>query len=112
MRVLWRISRGSVEDVREGLPGKVRSAHNTVQTVLNRLAERRLVSREKVGNRIFYEPRVTEGEYLARSVDGVLASASDDARRVALANLVGDLEPEELAEVQRMAREIALRREG
>lgn len=110
MRVLWRIDRGSVEDVRSGLPKETRSAHNTVQTVLNRLAKRRLVTRERVGNVIYYSPLLKEGEYLSQTVDDVLSSGSQEARRVALANLVGDLSPGEVEELRRMAADLDSRR--
>jgi predicted transcriptional regulator len=40
MTVLWRLESGTVEQVRSGLPARYRGAYTTVQTVLNRLAER------------------------------------------------------------------------
>ena len=111
MRALWKIERGSVEEVRSALPKNARGAYTTVQTVLNRLAKRKLVDRERVGNVIFYSPRLAEGEFFARSVDEVLSSASKDARRVALANLVGDLDPGELDEIRRLASDIERKRD-
>lgn len=101
MRVMWRLGQGSVEDVRGALrkPG----AYTTVQTVLNRLAERGLLNRERIGNVIQYSPRVSEADYLARSLNRTLAGASEEARRAALAALVGDLKPSELSEIRRLA---------
>ena len=112
MRVMWRLERGTVEDVRRHLPKRNRGAYNTVQTVLNRLASRRLLRRERVRNVIHYSPRISEADYLERSLSRSLARASDEARQVALASLVGDLEPSELERVRRMAREIGRRRGG
>jgi predicted transcriptional regulator len=108
MRVMWRLGRGSVEDVRRALrrPG----AYTTVQTVLNRLAERGLLERERVGNAIQYSPRLSEADYLAESLHRALAGASDEARRAALAALVGDLEPSEFSEVRKLARKVDPRR--
>ena len=101
MRVLWRLGRGSVEDVRSELtnPG----AYTTVQTVLNRLSERGLLERERVGNVIHYSPRLSEADYLARSLNHALAGASKDARQAALAALVGELKPSELSEIRALA---------
>lgn len=108
MRAMWRLERGAVEDVRQALrkPG----AYTTVQTVLNRLAERGLLKRERVANMIYYSPRLSEAEYLARSMDRTLAGASKKARQAALARLVGDLKPSELAEIRELAGEIERKR--
>lgn len=103
MPVLWRLESGTVEQVRSALPERYRSAYTTVQTVLNRLAERGLLSRERHGNVIVYRPRLTEAEYLSRSIGRSLAGASQEARRVVLAQLVGGLDGEELSELRRLA---------
>lgn len=113
MRALWRLGEpSSVEDVRQALPARQRGAYTTVQTILNRLAERSLVGRERQGKAIFYEAKVSEGDYYSRSVRQTLAKASDDARRTALAQLVGDMAPGELNEIEALAREVAQRRDG
>lgn len=111
MRALWRLDRAaSVEDVRGALPAPQRGAYNTVQTILNRLAERGLLGRERQGKAIFYSAKISEADYYSRSVREALASASDDARRTALAQLVGDMAPGELGEIEALAREVAKRR--
>jgi predicted transcriptional regulator len=110
MRVIWRLERGAVEDVRQALPPRYRSAYTTVQTVLNRLAERGLLGRQRQGNVIHYSPRVSEADYLAGSLTRALAGASDEARRTALANLVGNLRPGELDEIEELADEISRKR--
>ncbi len=104
MPVLWRLESGTVDDVRSALPQRYRSAYTTVQTVLNRLAERGLLSRERRGNAIVYRPSLTEAEYLSRSIGRSLAGASHEARQVVLAQLVGDLNGQELGELRRLAR--------
>lgn len=112
MKTLWRLGRGSVEDVRRALPARQQGAYTTVQTILNRLAERGLLRRERSGNVIYYSPRMSEADYLARSIQHTLAGASADARRVALAHLVGELAPRELEEIREPAAEIRRRRKG
>jgi|ThiBio_1000_plan_1041568.scaffolds.fasta_scaffold03273_3 predicted transcriptional regulator len=113
MRALWRLGRAaSVDDVRNELPDRQRGAYTTVQTVLNRLAERGLLVRQRQGKAIFYATKVSEGDYYSRSVQETLASASDGARRTALAHLVGDMDPGELDEIEALAREVAARRGG
>lgn len=81
MAALWRLQAGTVEEVRSDLPPRYRGAYNTIQTVLNRLAERGLLSRRKRGNAIEYRPRLSEAAYLSRSIERTLAGASSDAGR-------------------------------
>jgi predicted transcriptional regulator len=110
MRVMWRIGQGGVEDVRRGLPKRNRGAYTTIQTVLNRLSERGLLERDRVGNAISYSPLVSEADYLSQSLNRTLSGASQEARRTALASLVGDLDPAELGEIRDLARKINRKR--
>lgn len=103
MATLWRLESGTVEEVRGGLPPRYRGAYTTVQTVLNRLAERGMLSRRKRGNAIEYHPTMTEAQYLSRTIRRTLATASSDARQIALAELLGTLKSDELSELQRRA---------
>ena len=100
MRVLWNAESASVEEVRQGLPPSKRGAYTTVQTVLNRLAERGLVKRNDQARAIRYSARFSEADYLSRSLRQTLNAASPQARRTALAGLVDDLKPEELEEAR------------
>jgi predicted transcriptional regulator len=112
MAALWRLEEGTVEQVRRALPADRRGAYTTVQTVLNRLAERGLLSRDRRGQAIVYRPRISESDYLSRSIEHTLAGASTQARQAALAQLVGNLQGDELLELQRLAREIERGRAG
>lgn len=103
---VWKLGEASVEQVRKALPERSRGAYTTVQTVLNRLAERGLLERIRRGNQIFYVPVVSEAEYLSRSIETTLSSASADARQVALAHLLGSLESGELSDLKKLARRI------
>ena len=103
MAALWRLDQGTVEDVRGELPARYRGAYTTVQTVLNRLAERGLVARQRPGRGYVYRPALTEVQYLYGTIRQALAGASSGARQAALANIIGAMRPEELAELQARA---------
>jgi predicted transcriptional regulator len=105
MAALWRLGAGTVEQVRGELPSRYRGAYNTVQTVLNRLAERGLLGREREGRGYVYRPLLSEAEYLSGSIRRTLAGASSDARQAALASIIGGLRPDELAELEALARQ-------
>ena len=106
MSALWRLGSGTVEEVRSELPARYRGAYNTVQTVLNRLADRGLVSRSKRGSAFEYTPTWSESEYLSRSIATTLAGASSGARQAALAELIGGLDQRELKRLQKLARKL------
>jgi predicted transcriptional regulator len=110
MTAIWRLQDGTVEQVRQALPPHHQGAYNTVQTVLNRLAERGLLSRRREGHVIVYAPRLSEAEYLSRSMEHTLRGASTEARQVALAQLIGALPRNEAAELGRLAEEVAAER--
>jgi len=107
MGVLWRLGEGTVEQVRSALPPRYQGAYTTVQTVLNRLAERGLLGREKAGRGLRYRPVVSEAQYVSHTIERALSGASADARQAALAQLVGRLGEDEISELQRRSREIA-----
>ena len=110
MAAVWRLGRATVEQVRSELPPRYQGAYNTVQTVLNRLTDRKLLSRNKVGMAFEYRPRITEAEYLSRSISQTLAGASMAARQAALARLIGDLDEAELKDLRELAQEMNARR--
>lgn len=112
MRVLWRRGPGTVDEVRAALPKKSRGAYTTIQTVLNRLSERGLLERKRRGTAIVYTPRLSEAEYLERSLSQALAEASSEARQAALAGLVGGLDERELKEIRARRAEVSRRRRG
>jgi len=112
MAALWRLGAGTVEHVRAELPPRYQGAYNTVQTVLNRLAERGLLERARQGRGFVYRPRISEAEYLSGSIRRTLAGASSGARQAALASIIGGLRPEELSELEEVARQARQAREA
>ncbi len=110
MATLWRLEAGTVEQVRSALPARYRGAYNTVQTVLNRLADRGLLQRERDGQAFVYRPRLTETEYVSRSIESALAGTSSEVRQAVLAQLVGRLDGDELAELRGLAKRAKLGR--
>ena len=112
MATVWRLGAAKVDDVRAAQPAKQRSAYTTLQTVMNRLVDRGLLTRDRQGNAFLYRPRYDEAEYLTQTIGERLADASPDARRAALVNLVGQLEDTDLDEVARYANRIRRARKG
>lgn len=103
MAALWRLEAGTVEQVRSALPARYRGAYNTVQTVLNRLHERGLLTRRRDGQAFVYRPRLSEAQYLSKTVESALAGTSADVRQAVLAQLVGQMDSRELDELRVLA---------
>ncbi len=110
MAALWRIGSGNVEQVRSALPKRYRGAYTTIQTVLNRLAERGLLARDRSGSAIVYSPLLTEAEYVSQELRRTLDAASSAARQTALAQLVGELSGDDASELMRLEREAQRKR--
>lgn len=106
MAIVWKLGKAKVEDVRQEQPNRRRSAYTTVQTVMQRLHDRGLLTRERVGNAWVYEPAFGEAEYLARSIEERLADASQPARLEALVSLVDRLPADQQDELVRYANRI------
>jgi predicted transcriptional regulator len=103
MATLWRLEAATVEQVRSALPPRYRGAYTTIQTVLNRLADRQLLTRHRVGNAFEYRPAISEADHISELIAQRLATASTDARQTALARLLGELTGDELRELRRRA---------
>jgi predicted transcriptional regulator len=110
MSATWKLQEGTVEQIRRALPEANQGAYNTVQTVLNRLADRGLLERRREGHVIVYAPALSEAEYLSRSMEHTMRSATPQARQVALAQLIGALPSDEAADLRRLAEEVSLER--
>lgn len=103
MAALWRVGAATVEEVRTALPPRYRGAYNTVQTVLNRLTERGLLTRQRHGLAFVYKPKLTETEYLSRTIETTLRGTSCEVRQAVLAQLVGSLDSDQLDELRKLA---------
>ena len=110
MAALWRLEAGTVGQVRGALPPRYRGAYTTVQTVLNRLAERGVLARKRTGQAIVYRHKLTEAQYLSRTIQRTLASASPDARQAALAQLISGLRDSERDDLRRLTDEVDARK--
>ncbi|MCW5965839.1 MAG: BlaI/MecI/CopY family transcriptional regulator [Bryobacterales bacterium] len=66
LTVLWRLRAANVKEVREALLPARPLAYTTVMTLLDRLAKRGLVEREKQGRSFRYQPTI-EREILQRT---------------------------------------------
>lgn len=72
LRVLWREGEADVESICRELRPERDVAYSTVSTVLSRLLDRGVVSREKEGRSYLYRAEVDEGEVRRSMVERLL----------------------------------------
>lgn len=111
MQAVWDLNRNvSVRDVLEHLYPAGEKAYTTVQTIMNTLVKKKLLTRQKIGLVGFYTPSrsrdETERHEMARVVTGVFGG-SISAMANSLMSL-DDLDLEDVAEIKRLL----ARREG
>jgi len=93
LKALWRIGQGSVKDVREVLTENRRLAYTTVMTVLDRLAKRGAVARQKNGRAFLYEPLMDRDQARRLAVQELVDTYFGGSRQALVAYLGGDSEP-------------------
>ena len=83
MDVFWRIGEASVREVCDALAEKKRPAYTTVQTIVQRLEQKKALRRtRKIGNALMFEPAITRKSAYRRVVDDLLALFGGSAQPV------------------------------
>jgi BlaI family penicillinase repressor len=75
MKVLWKTSPRTANEIVEELMGKTHWKRETIRTLINRLVQKKALSFEKKGRQYHYFPRVTEAE-------GIKAEAESFVKRI------------------------------
>ncbi|MBI4461746.1 MAG: BlaI/MecI/CopY family transcriptional regulator [Acidobacteria bacterium] len=72
MKVLWRLGEASVREIREQLAATRPLAYTTVETIMDRLTRKAMVSRQKVGKAHRYTPRYERGQARTQAVQALV----------------------------------------
>ena len=82
MKALWPLGEATVRDVRVALAETRPRAYTTIMTILDRLAQKGVVSRRKVGRAWVYRPNVSihqaRSHALAQLVDGFFQGSTQE----------------------------------
>ncbi len=79
MGYVWRSKRTTVREVWEQIYERRKIAYTTVMTVMNRLAQKGILSREKIGVTYYYTPAVTKTQVVRAYVDDLMAKFGQGA---------------------------------
>jgi len=69
MKICWKVGKASAKVIHEEVLKGKRVKYQTVKTTLDRLVEKKLLTREKFGPIWLYTPIVSEKEVTSRAID-------------------------------------------
>lgn len=90
LRVLWPMGEATVRDIREALRIDRPRAYTTIMTIMDRMAQKGIVSRRKAGRAWLYAPNVSAGEARARAVQRLVEHFFAGSEAALLAQLSGE----------------------
>jgi predicted transcriptional regulator len=112
MSVAWEKGKVTVQDVLDALAPRRALAYTTVMTVMSRLAEKGMLSREKVGRAFVYSPSVPQERTAGSLLQSLVRRLYDGATGKAIAQLLETEEDVDDAELERLEQLIRTKREG
>jgi predicted transcriptional regulator len=96
LSALWPMGEGTVRDIHGQLSAARKRAYTTVLTIMDRLAQKGIVTRHKVGRAYLYRANLTADEARLRAVEKIVAgffAGSKDALATHLAAQGGTARP-------------------
>ena len=105
LRLLWARGPSTIRELRDELyPERTHAQYTTVQSLLDRLHEKRCVAREKSGRLNVFSATVSRGEMITRRLRETADSLCGGSLAPLLSHLVdqADLDDEELAALDRL----------
>lgn len=109
MEVLWSRGECSIREIQESFPARSRPAYTTVQTTVNRMEVKEVVSRiRKVGNFHVFAPAVSRESAQRRVIDDMLTIFGGRSQPV-MAHLIesGKLSLDDVKEAERLLRNLS-----
>lgn len=73
MTVIWSLGAGTVRDIQDRLMPTRPRAYTTVMTIMDRLAQKGIVSRQKVGRAYRYEAKLSSDDARSNAIQKVVA---------------------------------------
>ena len=109
MKVLWKSSPATANDIVKKLSGKTHWKRETIRTLINRLVQKKALGFEKQGRQYHYYPLVTEAECVKAETKSFLKRFGKSSVEPMLAAFVEEenLSPERLGRLRRILKEAA-----
>ncbi len=87
MNALWPLGEATVRQVRESLAARKPRAYTTIMTILDRLAQKGIVARRKVGRAYLYQANLRSSDAQQHAVDQVVDGFFGGSRDALAAHL-------------------------
>jgi predicted transcriptional regulator len=107
MERVWRKKVATVREIHAELKGKRPIAYTTVMTVMTRLANKGILTKDKDGKHYIYRPTVSKEEFRQSVIRSIVAAIRRDLGSGALAYFVENLPADDqtLSELERLIKE-------
>ncbi|HUK31389.1 MAG TPA: BlaI/MecI/CopY family transcriptional regulator [Candidatus Acidoferrum sp.] len=103
MNALWPLEEATVRQVQEALAPRRPRAYTTIMTILDRLAQKGVVGRRKVGRAYVYVANLRNGEAQEHAVAQVIDGFFGGSRDALAAHLSGKEIPESKSSMERVS---------
>jgi predicted transcriptional regulator len=90
LSVLWPLGEGTVRDIHRALAESKPRAYTTVMTIMDRLEQKGIVARRKVGRAFLYQPRLSAEEARLKAVEKIVDGFFNGSPEALVAHLVSD----------------------
>ena len=87
LSVLWPIGEGTVRDIHRALAASRPRAYTTVLTIMDRLEQKGIVTRRKVGKAFHYQARLSAEEARLKAVEKIVEGFFDGSPEALAAHL-------------------------
>jgi BlaI family penicillinase repressor len=107
MKQVWKNGKTTVRDVHEALADSHRRAYTTIQTYMERLVDKKILRKEKIGLVNFYSAIIKENDTLKRETNHFVKRAFDGSFSKLAAFLFDtqDFNEEDLQNIKRLIEE-------
>jgi BlaI family transcriptional regulator, penicillinase repressor len=89
MNALWSIGEGTVRQIQELMIVSRPRAYTTIMTILDRLAQKGVVARQKAGRAYLYRPNLTAEQARAHAVERIVNGFFEGSTQALMAQLSG-----------------------
>jgi predicted transcriptional regulator len=87
LSVLWPMGEGTVRDIHRALAASRPRAYTTVMTIMDRLEQKGIVARRKVGRAFLYQARLSAEEARLKAVEKIVEGFFDGSAEALAAHL-------------------------
>jgi len=93
LSVLWPLGEGTVRDIHRGLAATCPRAYTTVMTIMDRLEQKGIVARRKVGRAFHYKAMLSAEEARLKAVEKIVLGFFDGSPEALAAHLSSQPSP-------------------